>query len=136
MCFVKKLNCWICQFIVKEMLLLKIDKRILVPVVIAIIVVAVWVSFFWYPGYVLDQKVEELKADGVEIKVIDYTRYYEDATTINPTAVFAQQVDWSAFKQEVMAVKANQGSVFVSVDSGQRILLLDLDETTHYYYQV
>lgn len=118
------------------MLLLKIDKRILVPVVIAIIVVAVWVSFFWYPGYVLDQKVEELKADGVEIKVIDYTRYYEDATTINPTALFAQQVDWSAFKQEVMAVKANQGSVFVSVDSGQRILLLDLDETTHYYYQV
>jgi hypothetical protein len=40
----------------------------------------------------LDQKVAELKADGVEIKVIDYKRYYEDATTINPTAVFAQQL--------------------------------------------
>jgi hypothetical protein len=84
----------------------------------------------------LDQKVEELKADGIEIKIIDYTKYYEDATTTNPTAVFAEQIDWSAFKQEVMAVKVNQGSVFVSVDRDQRIFVLDLDETTHYYYQV
>lgn len=118
------------------MLLLKINKRILVPVVIVIIFVSVWIYFFWYPNFVLNQKVDELKVDGVEIKVIDYTKYYEDATTTNPTAVFAQQVDWSAFKQEVMTEKANQGSVFVSVDSGQRIFVLYLDETTHYYYQV
>lgn len=64
---------------------------------------------FWYPDFVMDQQIEELRPEGIDVEVIVYDIYYADMTATSPEVVFAEKVGWSAFKQDVMAVKTALG---------------------------
>ena len=83
----------------------------------------------------MDQRIGELKADGVNIETISYDRYYQDVTQTNPDMVFAMELSWSSFKEHVR-VKIESGPVTVSVDASSRIFVLLWNQTTHYYYQL
>lgn len=103
---------------------------------IILIFIALWAYFFWYPDFVMNQKIEELKTEGIDVEVIVYDVYYSDLTATSPEVVFAEKVGWSAFNQDAMTVKSALGSLTVSVDKEQRIFVFAWNETTYYYYQV
>jgi hypothetical protein len=115
---------------------LKFKKSYLVPIMIFLIFVFLYAYFFWYPEFVLDQRIEELKKEGVNVEVIAYDIFYLDVTSSSPEVVFAERQSWSAFMQDVMTVKADFGSATISVDRGARTFVLAWNETTYYYYEV
>ena len=114
---------------------LKVNKTIIVPVVIVLIFVFLWTYFFWYPDFVVDQRIEELKNEGIGVDVISYDVFYLDETSSSSEVVFSEKQSWSAFKQDVITIKADLGSVTVSVDRAERIFVFAWNETTYYYYQ-
>jgi hypothetical protein len=114
---------------------LKFNKTIIVPVAIVLIFVFLWTYFFWYPDFVVDQRIEELKKEGIGVDVISYNVFYLDETSTSPEVVFSEKQSWSDFKQDAITLKANLGSVTVSVDKAERIFVLAWNETTYYYYQ-
>ena len=56
--------------------------------VIILIFIALWAYFFWYPDFVMNQKIEELKTEGIDVEVIVYDVYYSDLTATSPEIVF------------------------------------------------
>jgi hypothetical protein len=115
---------------------LKNKKLLLVSVATVVLFIALWTYFFWYPQFVLDQRIEELKKEGANVEMIVYDVFYLDETSSSPQVVFTEKQSWSDFKQDVMTAKANIGSVIVSVDRDARTFVLAWNETTYYYYQV
>ena len=101
-----------------------------------VLFISLWTYFFWYPQFVLDQRIEELKKEGANVEVIVYDVFYLDMTSSSPEVVFAERQSWSAFKQDVMTAKADSGLVTVSFDREARIFVFDWNETTYYYYKV
>jgi hypothetical protein len=108
----------------------------LILVAVVAISLSLWTYFFWYPDFVMDQKIEELKKDGVDVQVVVYDIFYADMTASSPEIIFAEKLYWSTFKQDVMTVKADFGSVKVFVDQEARTFAFSWNETTYYYYQV
>ena len=115
---------------------LKFKKSYLVPIIIVLLFIFLWAYFFWYPEFLLDQRIEELKKEGVNVEVVVYDVFYLDVTSSSPEVVFAERQSWSAFMQDVMTAKADIGSVTVSVDRYAKTFVLAWNETTYYYYKV
>jgi hypothetical protein len=63
----------------------------------------------WYPEFALDQRIEELKKEGVNVEVIVYNVFYLDVTSSSPEVVFAEKQSWPAFMQDVMTAEADIG---------------------------
>ena len=61
--------------ILKGEINLKINRMILVPIAIVLLFVCLWAYFFWYPNFVMDQHIEELKNEGINVAVIVYDTY-------------------------------------------------------------
>jgi hypothetical protein len=114
---------------------LKVKKTFLIPVAIILVFVSLWTYFFWYPDYVMDQRIEELNKEGIAVDTISYDVFYLDETSTFPEVVFSEKLDWFAFKQDVITLKADLGSVTVSVDPDQRIFVFAWNETTYEYFQ-
>jgi hypothetical protein len=114
---------------------LKNRKLLLIPVAVVAIFLFLWTYFFWYPDFVMDQRIEELKKDGVDVQTVVYDIFYADMTASSPETIFAEKLYWSAFKQDVMTAKADFGSVTVFVDREARTFAFSWNETTYYYYQ-
>jgi hypothetical protein len=114
----------------------KNKKLILIPAVIVVLFVSLWAYFFWYPDFVMNQRIEELNHEGVNVEVVVYDVFYADATSTSPEAIFTKKLDWSAFNQEVMTAKESHCTVTVSVDRDARIFVFTCNETAYYYYKV
>jgi hypothetical protein len=115
---------------------LKFKKSFLVPVLIVLIFVFAWAYFFWYPEFVLNKRIDELKKEGANVEMIVYDVFYLDETSSSPQVVFTEKQSWSDFKQDVMTAKADFGSVTVSVDRGARTFVFNWNETTYYHYKI
>ena len=111
-------------------------KLFLILVAVVLIFVFLWVYLFWLPESELDQRINELKKEGIDIEVMSYDVFYSDMTSTYPDVVFAERLSWSAFKQDVMTAKADLGSITVWVDRDEGIFWFAWNETTYYYYQV
>jgi hypothetical protein len=105
-------------------------------VALVLIFVFVWAYLFWLPESVLDQRIGELKKEGIDVEVLVYAQFYDNITSTYPDVIFAKMENWSAFKQQVMTAKTEFGSVTVWVDDGEQILWFAWNETTYYYYEV
>lgn len=114
---------------------MKLKKTIIVPVAIVIIFISLWTYFFWYPDFVVDQRIEALKKEGIDVEVISYDVFYLDETSTSPEIVFSEKQSWSAFKQDAINLKTDLGSAVVSVDKAQRTFVVAGDENTYYFYQ-
>ncbi len=101
-----------------------------------LIFVFLWAYLFWLPESALNQRIDELKREGINIDEMTYDVFYSDVTATSPEVVFSEKLSWSAFKQDVMAAKADSGSVTVLVDRDEGILWFAWNITTYYYYQV
>lgn len=113
---------------------MKFRKSFLVPIIILLIFVFLWAYFFWYPQLVLDQRIEELKNEGVSVESISYDVFYLDRTSTSPEVVFEEKQSWSAFKQDVITAKSDLGSATVFVDPDSRIFVFSGNDPTRYYY--
>jgi hypothetical protein len=113
---------------------LKLKKSLLVAVAIVLIFVFLWTYFFWYPQLVLDQRIEELKKEGITVKTISYDIFYLDRTSTSSEVIFEQKQSWSDFKQDVITTKSELGSVDVFVDPDSRTFVFSRNNPTHYYY--
>jgi hypothetical protein len=103
-------------------------------VAIILVFVVLLGYFLWYPRLVLDQRIEELKNEGVTVETIAYDVFYLDRTSTSPKAVFEEKQSWSDFKQDVITAKSEQGSVAVFVDPDSRTFVFSPNDTTRYYY--
>jgi len=115
---------------------LKYKKWFLLVAAIVVVFVFVVAYLFWWPAYVFGQKVDELKSAGATVVDQDYNAFQSEATNTNPNAVFTKKDDWSAFKQQVLDIKAQNGTVTVWVDSPARTMWFLGSAATYYYYQV
>jgi hypothetical protein len=45
-----------------------------------LIFIGLWTYFFWYPDFVMDQQIEELRTDGIDVELVAYDIYYAEMT--------------------------------------------------------
>ena len=82
----------------------------------------------------LDQRIEELKKEGITVETISYDVFYLDRTSTSPEVIFEQKQSWSDFKQDAITAKSDLGSLTVYVDPDSRTFVFSWNDPTHYYY--
>jgi hypothetical protein len=104
--------------------------------VVAVVLIFVFVEayVFWWPAYLFNQKVDELKNDGVNVVELVYDEFHAQATSDSTDADFAKIADWGNFTQQILAIKAVNGTVTVWVDSTARNMWFLQNGTTATYY--
>jgi len=112
---------------------LKFKKEYLILIGSVLIFLMLWSYFFWYPDFVMNQHIEELKSKEINVQMIIYSQYYEDMTTVTPSLIFAEKLDWSSFKQNVLDAEVVDGPVTVLIDSTERIFVFTWNQTITYY---
>jgi len=117
---------------------MKNKKWFLLAVAVVLVFVFVEAYLFWWPAYVLSQKIGELKNDGVNVVELAYFEFQVEATSRTPPPVFVESFNWNGFVQQVLAIKTQNGTATVFVDSTARVLWFYGNSTTRayiFYYQ-
>ena len=106
----------------------------IIAVVIIVAVVAVFVFGLQGSPNVLEEKINELKAEGYDVQ--EYSGTFSEAKAERPDVTFEETTDWNIFKQQVAATKQDLGFVTVWVHKDEGILWVARYEDKYYYYQV
>jgi len=106
----------------------------IVTIIVVIAIIAAAVLNFQGSSNVLEEKINELKAEGYDVQ--EYPGTFSEAKASRPDVTFEETDDWNIFKQQVAATKQDLGFVTVWIHKDEGILWVARYEDKYYYYQV